>query len=86
MRRIDAQADDVHGVAAPSHRDFDAGDQRQPCLVRRHPRSGNPRHVVVVGQRERMHAIGGRARDHIGRRQHTIRHVGMAMQIDIEHR
>ena len=86
MLRIDAQTDDVHGLAAPAHRDFDARDQPQPCRRRHRLGSGNSRHVVVIGQRERVHAIRRGARDDFGGRQHTVGHIGMAMQIDIEHR
>ena len=86
MGGIDTQADDVHGLSAPAHRDFDAGDQGQPGLIRRGPGRGDPGHIVVVGQGEHVHAVGRGTRDDVGGRQHAVRHIGMAMQIDIEHR
>ena len=86
VRGIDAQADDMHRLAAPAHRDFDPRNQRQPGRVCRRPRSGDPGDVVMVGQGEHVHAVGRGAGDHVGGRQHTVGHIGMAMQIDIEHR
>ena len=83
---VNAQTHDVDSLAAPSHRNLYARYQNQSQLISRGPCRRQPRDIIVIGQRERVHPVGGCARDHFSGRQHPIRHVGMAMQIDIEHR
>ena len=56
IRGIDAETDDVYRLAAPSHGNFDAGDELQRVLARCRVRLSKPAGIIVVGQCEHFYA------------------------------
>ena len=79
------QADDMDLPAFPLDRHLDAIDETHAAGVGSSARLGQTRDVVVVGQREHVHAVGGRPASDLGGGQQPVRFVRMTVEIDVEH-
>ena len=79
------QADDMDLPAFPLDRHLDAIDETHGAGVGRSTRLGEAGDVVVVGQREHVHAVGGGPASDFGGGQQPVRFVRMTMEIDVEH-
>ncbi len=85
MLRIDAQADDVHRVAAPAHRDLHAIDEFDAVLRGGLGGFRQPIHIIMIGQRQHLHFASGGTRHQLGWGERAVGYVGMAMQIVVQH-
>ena len=80
---IDAQPEDVHGAAAPGHRDLDAVDELHALVQRRRARVVEARKLVVVGQGPYCDAGARGAPRNLGRSERAVGNVRVAVQVDI---
>ena len=83
--RIDAEADDVHGIPLPRDRNLAAVDESNAGLASRDTRIVESRDLVVIGQRNHVDSARCRAADHVGRGQNAVGASGMAVQVVAEH-
>lgn len=84
VRKINTEADDMHGLVTNGNRDFDAGHEAQAELVGRHGGFGQAPGLIMVGQRPDLYAISAGALGEGGWREGSVRHGGVAVQIDVE--
>ena len=78
---INTEAHDVYGLASPSDRHLDAGNESQPDCVSSTARLGNTVDFIMVGQCPQIDAVRFGALRQRGRREGTIRHDRVAVQI-----
>ena len=81
--RIDAEPDDMHGFALPSHRYLHAVYKMDAEFACRRRRFGKTAGVIVIGQCKRPNTAPRRARQQSDRRNRAVGHRRMAMQVGI---
>ncbi|MCY1356309.1 hypothetical protein D9M69_427550 [compost metagenome] len=82
--RVDLQADDMHGLPGPRHRDLHARHVAHAEFLGRGARRGLPADLVVVGQRPVCNACIAREFRHRAGRQRAVGHGGMAVQVGVD--
>jgi len=78
---IDAEADDVYGLAAPGHGNFNAVDELHAVLARGRVRRAQAAGIIVVSQCEYLDAALGGACHQCGGSQGAVGKNGVAVQI-----
>ena len=82
---VDAEADDVDRVAIPGDGQLGAADQRDAGGAGGGAGLGEAADVVVVGQCEHIHAVGGGARDQRRGRQQSVGGRRVAVEVVMRH-
>ena len=82
--RVDLQPDDVNRGPFPSHRNLDAVDEANALRLGFCARLGEPRHSVVIGQREYLDAVRRGPRDELFRLEQTVGSGRVTMQVDVQ--
>ena len=83
VRGIETEADDMDWNALPFDGDFHAIHEIHANFLSRRPCDGEATHVVMVGQRPQIDAIGRRPPGHLVWRQKAVRNDRMAVKIEI---
>ena len=81
QRRVDVEADDVHGLVLPGDGHLHAGDQRHAERAGLRRRLGQAVGHVVVGERQHRHAARVRALHEFGRAQGAVRVQAVGVQV-----
>ena len=81
---IDLQAHDVNGFSGPGDRYFHARHELQAQFARRLGRLRQAADFVMVGKREHVDAIAMGACDQFPGREHPVRDLRVAMQVDVQ--
>ena len=75
--------DDMDGNTLPFDGDFHAVHEVHADFLSRRPGDGEAAHVVMIGQRPEIDAIGRRPPGHLLWRQKAVRYDRMAVKIEI---
>ena len=79
--RVDVEADDVDGNAAPADRYLHAVDETQAQSGSLGTRFGQAANLVVIGERKNIDAVAHRAPHQFGRREQAVGRCRVAMQV-----
>ncbi len=82
--RVDAQADDMHGVPGKSHRHLDPRHEAQAEIACSRSGLGQPAHLVVIGQGEQLDTLRARASNQFAGCQRAVGIAGVGMEIGVD--